>query len=47
MGEMTGQAEAVDVRCPPCTRAAVPDALAERRWFARDELTKESDDVLE
>lgn len=44
---MTGQVEAIDVRRQPYTHAVMLDGLGERRWFARDELTKEAADVLE
>lgn len=44
---MTGEIEIKDVRYQPYSHAVMLDALGERRWFARDELTKEADDVLE
>jgi hypothetical protein len=44
---MTGEVEIKDVRCQPYSHAVMLDTLGERRWFARDELTKEVDDVLE
>ncbi len=44
---MTGQVEAIDVCRQPYTHAVMLDDLGERRWFARDELTKEAADVLD
>jgi transcription antitermination factor NusG len=44
---ITGEVEIKDVRRQPYSYAVMVDTLGERRWFARDELTKEVDDVLE
>lgn len=44
---MTGEVEFVKVGGLPYDHAVMLDALGERRWFARGELKKEAEDVLE